>query len=63
MNHEPYEFPTTPMELLRDEARDLGSRRPEQAWVLTDRDVWMKNPYYRGPAVPHPEMDDAVYGG
>jgi hypothetical protein len=59
---EEYEFPTSQHELLRAEAEELGSRRVAQAWVLTDRDVWMRNPYYRGPAVPHPELDDAVYG-
>jgi hypothetical protein len=60
--NEPYEFPSSPMESLRAEASHLGAKRPERAWILTDRDVWMRNPYYRGPAVPHPELDDAVYG-
>lgn len=26
-------------------------------WLLSDRDVWYKNPYYNGPEVPHPEDD------
>ncbi len=42
------------------EARVLGAEKPEAAWILTDRDVWHKNPYYHGPAVPHPE-DDAAW--
>ena len=33
-----------------------GSRRsPHKAWILTDRDVWHPNPFYKGPHVPHPE--------
>lgn len=38
-------------------AIELGAANPERAWILTDRDVWHKNPYYTGPAVPHPEED------
>ena len=34
-----------------------GARRPDVAWLLHDRDVWVKNPCYRGPVVPHPEME------
>lgn len=41
------------------EARALGAASPEHAWVLTDRDVWHKNPNYQGPEMPHPEDDDA----
>jgi len=40
------------------EAMELGYEDPSRAWVSTDRDVWHRNPYYRGPAVPHPEDDD-----
>lgn len=40
------------------EAMVLGDMKPDQAWILTDRDVWHKNPYYTGPAVPHPEDYD-----
>ena len=39
----------------RAEARELGAENPERAWICTDRDVWHKNPFYTGPAVPHPE--------
>ena len=33
-------------------------------WLLTSRDQWVANPYYSGPAVPHPEdyEDDEMEG-
>jgi len=40
------------------EANELGAANPANAWVCTDRDVWHKNPFYTGPAVPHPEDYD-----
>lgn len=49
----------TPTEACREYARNVGAERPEDAWILTDWDTWEPNPYYHGPAVPHPE--DAVY--
>jgi len=39
----------------RMDARQSGEEHPERAWVLTDRDVWHPNPYYKGPPEPHPE--------
>lgn len=36
-------------------ARNVGMETPERAWILSDRDVWYRNPAYTGPAVPHPE--------
>ena len=42
----------------RAAASELGGVNPNQAWILTDRDVWYKNPYYHGPAVRHPEEED-----
>ena len=41
----------------RAEARELGALHPERAWILTDRDVWHPNPFYKGPPVPHPEAE------
>lgn len=38
-------------------ARELGARDTERAWILSDRDVWYRNPFYTGPAQPHPEDD------
>jgi len=43
----------------RADALQLGEEQPGQAWVLTDRDVWHANPYYTGPALPHPEDEYA----
>lgn len=43
----------------REEALERSRIAPEQAWVLTDRDVWHPNPFYCGPHVPHPEDDGA----
>lgn len=45
-------------ESVREWARVYGSTRPEQAWLLHDRDVWVENPYYRGPRVAHPESEE-----
>lgn len=39
------------------EASELGELNPDQAWILTDRDVWHANPYYKGEPVPHPESE------
>ena len=46
----------------RSDARQCGGYDADVAWVLTDRDVWHRNPFYNGPAVPHPE-DDYDYDG
>jgi len=35
----------------------FGQEKPNQQWILTDYDVWAKNPYYVGPDQPHPEDD------
>lgn len=39
----------------REYAHNVGETRRDQAWILSDRDVWYANPFYTGPAVPHPE--------
>lgn len=38
-------------------ARNVGSQRRDVCWILSDRDVWYRNPYYKGPIEPHPEDD------
>lgn len=38
-----------------EETRMFGD--PERAWLLSDFDVWVKNPRYHGPEVPHPEYE------
>lgn len=48
----------TEAEADREYARNVGAQRPHDAWILSDRDVWYRNPAYRGPAVPHPEHFD-----
>lgn len=40
-------------------AHEVGANHPEWAWVLSDRDVWYRNPSYKGAPQPHP--DDAEY--
>ena len=42
-------------ELDQAEASERGETRPDCAWICTVRDVWHANPFYTGPAVPHPE--------
>jgi hypothetical protein len=39
-------------------AAAYGEEDPKSAWILTPYDIWMKNPHYSGPPVPHPEDDD-----
>jgi hypothetical protein len=50
----------TPADAMREYAYNVGSdpRHAKHAWILTDYDVWIENPHYRGPAQPHPEAGD-----
>ena len=49
-------FCTSPeAEASKEFARNYGETHLTHAWVLTPFDVWEKNPFYIGPAVPHPE--------
>lgn len=41
----------------REGAREGGRENPDRAWILSDRDVWYRNPFYQGPPVRHPEDD------
>ena len=52
--HVDYHY-ATDAEIDRDEAYERGEANPTQAWICTVRDVWHANPFYTGPAVPHPE--------
>jgi hypothetical protein len=54
-------FYSSPSEWDHAEALQLGEEDPSRAWVLTDRDVWHRNPFYCGPAVPHPEWNDGQW--
>lgn len=49
------ERPATPAEAMREYALNVGADNPQRPWILTDYDVWIKNPHYQGPPVPHPE--------
>jgi hypothetical protein len=55
MVREEQSFPMTIADEDREYASNKGAANPEQAWILSDRDVWYPNPSYRGPRVPHPE--------
>lgn len=44
----------------RQYAEGKGSDRRDQQWILSDRDVWYRNPFYKGPPQPHPE-DESDY--
>lgn len=49
----------SPAEAVDEFARNIGGEYPDRAWLLHDWDVWVKNPAYVGPPVPHPESDEA----
>jgi len=56
MYHEDDYYPlATEAEADREYARNFGMDHPAMPWILSDRDVWYPNPFYRGPAVRHPE--------
>lgn len=48
-------------ESLREFAENAGGDNPDRAWLLDPRDVWVRNPFYHGPSVPHPEDDHDHY--
>jgi hypothetical protein len=48
----------TPAEAVAEFAANIGGEYPDRAWLLHDWDVWVKNPAYAGPPVPHPESYD-----
>ena len=52
-----YDQLATPSDAMREYAMNVGGydRFKNNQWILTDYDVWVKNPYYRGPDQPHPE--------
>jgi hypothetical protein len=50
----------TPSEAVAEYARNIGGEYPDRAWLLHDFDVWVANPHYAGPPVPHPESDEAM---
>ena len=57
MDDEEYYNYASDVEWDRADARQTGCENPDSAWVLTDRDVWHANPYYKGLPMPHPEIE------
>ncbi len=45
-------------EAMAEYARNVGVEDTDRAWILTSFDVWVQNPFYRGPTRPHPESYD-----
>jgi len=39
----------------REYAAIVGADCPQRAWISTNYDTFVRNPYYSGPPVPHPE--------
>lgn len=60
MNYEPDHI-ATGSESLAEFAFNAGMDNPEQCWLLDPRDVWVRNPFFRGPEQPHPEDDPRLY--
>ena len=57
---DPPDHIATPVEAGREYATNVGAMHPQRAWILSDWDVWYRNPYYSGPPVPHPEDEMEV---
>ena len=57
MNEFEDDIMATPMDAVREYTRNVGSTRPDSAWILSQYDSWERNPYYSGPPQPHPEDD------
>lgn len=51
--------PDTIEQLDKGEALGGCDKKSDQAWILSDRDVWYANPSYEGLPVPHPQ--DSIY--
>lgn len=47
----------TEAEAVAEMAWNVGHQQADRAWLLDDRDVWVRNPHYRGAPVRHPEDD------
>lgn len=50
----------TEYEAEREFAYNVGMDNPNRPWILSDRDVWYRNPFYSGPPVRHPD-DESHY--
>jgi len=47
----------TPSEAMKEYAFNFGMDNRERAWICTPFDTWERNPFYNGPAMPHPEEE------
>lgn len=47
-------------EIDKDDATFDGHKFADEAWLLSSRDVWYPNPYYKGEPQPHPESPEAL---
>ena len=47
----------TEWDAVQERARNGGEGRPDQCWLLDDRDVWVRNPWFEGVPTRHPEDD------
>lgn len=47
----------TVAEADREYAHEVGRTNADREWILSDRDVWYRNPFYTGPRGRHPEDD------
>ena len=52
--------PARPSEAMAEYARNIGGdeHHKNSQWILTDFDVWERNPHYSGPPQRHPEEYD-----
>lgn len=52
----------TGSEALTEFAYNAGADNLEKCWILSDWDVWVKNPHYCGELEPHPESYESEKG-
>jgi hypothetical protein len=48
--------PSSTHEIIREQVRYDGQFCRDVAWILSDFDTWERNPFYKGPEVPQPEL-------
>ena len=57
-DYDPPSYGGTPQQEANEEMKQIfGMENPDKQWVLTDYDVWERNPFYSGPEQQHPEDD------
>jgi len=47
---------------MREFAFNAGADRPNEEWLLTDRDTWERNPHFEGEPTPFPEDNPEDWG-